>query len=100
MAVESTSANGRMKLMRTAYATPPQLRTQEMHTPAQSGDGSPELVRNGAELAKAAGLRYVRDDTPGITRKWRGRLPEYFDSTGKPIQDKEEIARINALAIP
>jgi DNA topoisomerase-1 len=52
------------------------------------------------ESAKAAGLRYVRDELPGITRRLRGRHFQFFDPTGKRITEASEIARIRALAIP
>jgi DNA topoisomerase-1 len=51
-------------------------------------------------IARSSGLRYVRDDVPGITRVWRGGDPAYFDAAGKLVADSAEIARLNALAIP
>ena len=50
--------------------------------------------------AKAAGLRYVTDDMPGIRRRLRGKHFQFIDPHGKPITDKTEVARIRALAIP
>ncbi|MDD1507417.1 DNA topoisomerase IB [Pseudomonas sp. CNPSo 3701] len=45
-------------------------------------------------------LNYVDDSRPGITRrKLRGKFC-YFESNGERIRDAQEIARINALAIP
>lgn len=45
-------------------------------------------------------LHYVDDRTPGITRrKLRGKFC-YFEPNGERIRDAQEIARINALAIP
>jgi DNA topoisomerase-1 len=52
------------------------------------------------ESAQAAGLRYVSDTTPGITRKRAGKGFSYFGPDGKRISDKKEIARIRSLAIP
>lgn len=49
---------------------------------------------------EAGGLVHVDDGCVGITRKLRGGKFHYFDPQGKPIKDKEVIARINALAIP
>ncbi|MHA6197840.1 DNA topoisomerase IB [Pseudomonas wadenswilerensis] len=47
-----------------------------------------------------AGLHYVDDTTPGLTRrKLRGKFA-YFDPQGERIRDPDEIMRINALAIP
>ena len=46
------------------------------------------------------GLHYVDDSQPGITRRLlRGRFA-YFTPDGKRLRDDEQIARINALAIP
>ena len=53
-----------------------------------------------AESAKAAGLRYVTDEMPGIRRKLNGGHFEFFDPHGKRISDEDEIARIRALAVP
>lgn len=52
------------------------------------------------EIAKEAGLRYVTDEAPGITRKKSGKSFIYFDERGKQIKNKKSIDRINALAIP
>jgi DNA topoisomerase I len=52
------------------------------------------------EAAKAAGLRYVRDDTPGITRCRLGDDFVYRDAAGAPIRDADTLARIKALAVP
>jgi DNA topoisomerase-1 len=52
------------------------------------------------EAAKAAGLRYTTDAIPGIRRVKRGRGFAYVAPDGKPITDKNELARIASLAIP
>ncbi len=58
-------------------------------------DPSPEI-----EHARAAGLRYVDDTTPGFGRKRvRGGFA-YHDVSGKRITDEDEIARIRSIAIP
>jgi len=59
-----------------------------------------EIVLDPVESSKLAGLRYVSDEMPGFTRKRRGKSFQYFDTDGKPIRDKEVIARIRSLAIP
>ncbi|HEY5799650.1 MAG TPA: DNA topoisomerase IB, partial [Burkholderiaceae bacterium] len=53
-----------------------------------------------AATAKAAGLRYVADCTPGIARKKARGGFRYLDADGKPVRDKASLARIRALAIP
>src|SRR5689334_3444258 len=52
------------------------------------------------ESAKAAGLRYVSDDKPGIGRKCRGDMFDYFDQYGRRINDQNELQRIKSLGIP
>jgi len=52
------------------------------------------------EAAKAAQLRYVSDQIPGITRKRAGRGFRYFDSKGEPLTDQDQIERIKELVIP
>jgi len=59
--------------------------------------GSPD--RN-HELEVPPGLHYVDDTKPGIRRRLiRGHFA-YFDPQGRRIRDEQEIARINALAVP
>ncbi len=53
-----------------------------------------------AASARAAGLRYVSDETPGIRRRRSGKGWSYLDPAGKTIADAEERVRINSLAIP
>jgi DNA topoisomerase-1 len=52
------------------------------------------------DAAKAADLRHVSDDRPGITRKRSGRGFSYADPDGTAIRDRATLARIRALAIP
>src|SRR3981081_48029 len=50
--------------------------------------------------AISAGLRYVRDERPGFTRKSHGKKFEYFDTQGKRIKGKSDLMRIRSLVIP
>jgi DNA topoisomerase-1 len=52
------------------------------------------------ESAKAAGLRYVTDDSPGYERWRRGRGFVYTAADGKIIRDGQELQRIRSLVIP
>ena len=52
------------------------------------------------ESAKAAGLRYVTDDEPGIRRQKRGKGFTFLDPQGKTINDEKTLERIRKLAIP
>jgi DNA topoisomerase-1 len=58
------------------------------------------IVSDPVESAKAAGLRYVLDDRPGIRRQRCGKGFTYFDSNGERIRDRKKIQRIKSLAIP
>src|SRR5262249_34430286 len=50
--------------------------------------------------AKAADLRYVNDDEPGITRRKSGRGFIYTGVNGERIRDAARLKRIRALVIP
>ena len=45
-------------------------------------------------------LVHVDDGLPGITRKKAGRRWAYFDTDGERITDREEIDRLNKIALP
>jgi DNA topoisomerase-1 len=60
----------------------------------------PCQVADPVEAAKAAGLRYVTDQSPGIRRSKAGRHFRYIAPDGTPVRDQLELARIKALAIP
>ncbi len=53
-----------------------------------------------AVAAKAAGLRYVSDDKPGIAREMVKDGFRYVDKDGKPVEDEDTLSRIKALVIP
>jgi len=59
-----------------------------------------ELITNPVESAKAAGLRYVTDDTLGIQRKRAGSGFRYIGVDGKPVRDPDTLRRIKSLAVP
>jgi DNA topoisomerase-1 len=50
--------------------------------------------------AKAAGLRYVHDDRPGIRREPAGDGFRYLDAKGERVDDEATLKRIKSLAIP
>lgn len=68
-----------------------------MVKPKQTHQGG---SRAPAEAAKAAGLRYVLDDRPGILRRRRGPGFSYFTARGDLIRDPQVRERIKALKIP
>jgi DNA topoisomerase I len=53
-----------------------------------------------AESAKSAGLRYVSDGAPGISRRRAGKGFIYITLDGNLIRDAAELRRIKVLAIP
>lgn len=59
-----------------------------------------ELQPDGKLTARAAGLRYVTDTSPGIRRRRAGRAFSYVGPDGERIHDAGELRRIRALAIP
>ena len=58
-----------------------------------------ELVEPG-DSARAAGLRYVSDLTPGMRRIRAGKGFRYTGSDGRSLRDPPTLARIKRLAIP
>ena len=57
-------------------------------------------VTDPAESAKAAGLRYVSDAKPGITRAGAAKSFRYTGVDGKAVRDAETLGRIKSLVIP
>ena len=66
--------------------------------PTASKDAEPGNPNAGA--AKAAGLVYVSDAGPGISRRRAGRGFSYRDADGHVVRDAKTLERIRALAIP
>jgi hypothetical protein len=60
----------------------------------------PALPTDPVGAAKAAGLRYVTDQGPGIRRKRAGRGWSYVGDDGQRITDPAVLKRIKALGIP
>ncbi|MDQ4045570.1 MAG: hypothetical protein M3173_09010, partial [Chloroflexota bacterium] len=52
------------------------------------------------QTARAARLRYISDQTPGIRRVKRGKNYSYVAPDGTTIRDEQELQRIKSLAIP
>ena len=62
-------------------------------------EGDDEETPNEA-VAEAAGLTYVHDDDPGITRIKAATGFDYVDPKGRPVTDAKTLDRIRMLAIP
>jgi DNA topoisomerase-1 len=59
---------------------------------------SPRMIE--VDAASAAGLRYVSDEGPGLSRRRSGTGFSYRDAKGAVVRDKAVLARIRKLAIP
>jgi DNA topoisomerase-1 len=60
----------------------------------------PPAFSDPTEAAATAGLRYVGDDSPGISRVKAGTGFSYRTAQGAPVRDKKLLERIRKLAIP
>jgi DNA topoisomerase-1 len=61
---------------------------------------TPPALPDPTDSAKAAGLRYVYDTRPGISRHRTRTGFTYRTLDNKPLRDKETLARIKSLVIP
>ena len=58
------------------------------------------LIIDSQVSAKAAGLRYVTDASPGIRRQRAGKGFTYLTGDGTRLRDRHELQRITSLRIP
>ena len=90
-------------VMRRAIPITPARRPREKARSserARAGGVDPGAPPEGAATAKEAGLRYVSDHQPGLSRKPRGKSFRYLDRQGKAVRDPDVLARIRSLVIP
>jgi DNA topoisomerase I len=73
------------------------MRKREQRT---SISGVPPHTQQERAASRAAGLRYVNDSVPGISRARKGRSFAYFSAKHRKIRDPKTLSRIRALAIP
>jgi DNA topoisomerase I len=52
------------------------------------------------DAAAEAGLAYVDDGRPGLTRRKSGTGFRYLDAKGQPVRDRATLERVRKLAIP
>ncbi|MDP9198642.1 MAG: DNA topoisomerase IB [Pseudomonadota bacterium] len=57
-------------------------------------------AQHGRRAARAAGLRHVGDDVPGILRVGEPGAFQYVSARGRPLRDPSTLRRIARLAIP
>lgn len=65
-----------------------------------SNSTTAEVFAEPHEAAKAAQLRYVRDERPGIRRRAAGTGFVYLDRDDQVVEDEATLARIKSLVIP
>jgi DNA topoisomerase-1 len=75
---------------------PQRLRKASNSLPAQGATAGDDAK----ETAKAAGLRYATDRTPGIRRVARGKKFSYIGPDGRVVRDAEALTRIRSLVVP
>jgi DNA topoisomerase-1 len=54
----------------------------------------------GSKVASVAGLHYVVEGEPGLSRIRRGKTFAYRDAKGRPVRDARTLDRIRSLVIP
>jgi DNA topoisomerase-1 len=67
---------------------------------ASAKPASAKAAPESLAAARRAGLRYSRDDRPGITRHRTGRGFTYRDPRGRTIRGRRTLDRIRAIAVP
>src|SRR3954469_20282297 len=58
------------------------------------------VIAESIQAAEQANLRYVSDESPGISRKKSGKNFQYIDAHGKVVRDADTLNRIRSLVIP
>jgi len=66
----------------------------------QDTESNDAAVVDAAEAAESAGLRYVTDSEPGISRRNGGDELAYVHANGAAVRDAATLERIRKLAIP
>ncbi len=77
-----------------------QPRASSSSDESSAARGAREVPTEIIECAQEAGLRYVSDDGPGISRHRAGKGLAFVGADGRRIVDREVLARIRRLAIP
>ena len=63
-------------------------------------DAAESIIVDPPRSAEQAGLVYVTDDRPGITRRRAGKGFVYRDADGRRISDRQTLDRLRRIAIP
>jgi DNA topoisomerase-1 len=75
-------------------------RTEVAARASPGADPSPAAAAAARRAARAEGLRYTTDRTPGYSRVLRGKHFIFRDTNGRRITDEATVRRIRKLAIP
>jgi DNA topoisomerase I len=76
------------------------MRKPRANSASAAARGAREVPPEMIECVQEAGLRYVSDDSPGITRRGAGQGMAFIGVDGRRITDRDLIRRIRRLAIP
>jgi DNA topoisomerase-1 len=79
---------------------PAPAKSPRKRSPKQLPAPAPAALPDPIDSARAAGLRYVYDTRPGISRHRTRTGFTYRTPDNKPLRDKEALARIKSLVIP
>ncbi len=91
--------NGSSKARRTKSSKAADSRHAAHGTPEAFAEGDDAGI-DPVAFAKSAGLRYVSDAKPGITRLPHGDGFHYTDAHGAAVSEETTLARIKSLVIP
>lgn len=81
-------------------APAPRLKTRKKNLVPIEADAH-ELYKDPARQAELAGLRYLTDNKPGLTRQAsRAGQFQYVDAKGHKIDDEKTLGRIQGFVIP
>lgn len=81
--------------------TNPRTPARRTRASSQAADAAlPAFTGDAQQAAAQAGLRYVTDTQPGMTRRRAGRGFSYRTRDGNPVRDTATLRRIRSLVIP
>lgn len=90
----------RTRIKLKSIAKDPVAKPRQRRQPSARKVESMSVLSDPSDFAKAAGLRYVTDHRPGITRKKFRDSFRYTLPDGASVKDAETLARIKSLVIP
>lgn len=76
------------------------MRKPRANSASAAARGAREVPPEMIECVQEAGLRYVSDDSPGITRRGTGKAAALIGVDGRRITNRDVIGRVRHLAIP